>query len=653
MARQLYETAFDSKVRREVEDIDKLVQSPVLSEIGRRRHSSGPRSGSAPSSSSGSSSNTPTHQPYLTARESPRRGPCQALPQFFHTEKRKVTLVRDSPRSSPLLSRNTHTGSLQLSRPAKETEFELKIQEIKHGCNSQSLNTKTGEKESSFTKYIPEDFLGTSKISHSNRCLVSTNDVNQKEKISNKLLSGSKGQGFKQLNTESKKTKSFETVSGSLDRKNSKTTKNSSASKLHIPNGALLDNTYADRPAVCSSMIHEKKLIKNTNTFRDSPKHSSVSGHETNFSKSFNSNFEKGSSSLSSKEILNNSQLLKPHKQLHFQSDQDHSKDSSKLDTNLPEIDHPSTTNKNVSQSCQPLISKSQSSTSLKDRRYLWNESELQLKSKNLDPVNENKIADESNHFKQGISCKEDSKDENETKDESISVRPGGKEEESSRSEKVTAPNDKLITRPKRPGSLSIPSLSGMSIPIPVRTQHIQSPPTATTTTSSDKDNTANKASTSKDSGVPNRPTLNLSLNLNTANAPKRARQQLFFSFGCPVLSAVGETVDPNIPLERQGWYHGSINRIDAEKLLRNLKEGSYLVRNSKSSKGKFSLSLKSAKGFMHMKIVHSDEKFILGQFGRPFDNVPEMVHHYSVNKLPIKGAEHMSLLHPVIDQLL
>jgi hypothetical protein len=40
-------------------------------------------------------------------------------------------------------------------------------------------------------------------------------------------------------------------------------------------------------------------------------------------------------------------------------------------------------------------------------------------------------------------------------------------------------------------------------------------------------------------------------------------------------------------------WYHGAIGRIDAENLLRVHKEGSYLVRNSESSKQDFSLSLK------------------------------------------------------------
>lgn len=66
------------------------------------------------------------------------------------------------------------------------------------------------------------------------------------------------------------------------------------------------------------------------------------------------------------------------------------------------------------------------------------------------------------------------------------------------------------------------------------------------------------------------------------------------------------------------------------------------------------SLVRRSARGFMHMKIVHKPEgRYVLGQFSKPFESIPEMIHHYSLNKLPIKGAEHMSLLHPVIAQLL
>ena len=46
-------------------------------------------------------------------------------------------------------------------------------------------------------------------------------------------------------------------------------------------------------------------------------------------------------------------------------------------------------------------------------------------------------------------------------------------------------------------------------------------------------------------------------------------------------------------------------------------------------------------------------DQFILGQFSKPFHSVPDMIHHYTVNRLPIRGAEHMCLLRPICEQLL
>lgn len=56
----------------------------------------------------------------------------------------------------------------------------------------------------------------------------------------------------------------------------------------------------------------------------------------------------------------------------------------------------------------------------------------------------------------------------------------------------------------------------------------------------------------------------------------------------------------------------------------------------------------RSSQGFMHMKLMKTKEKYILGQNSPPFDSVPEVIHYYTTKKLPIKGAEHLSLLYPV-----
>ncbi|XP_029906319.1 src homology 2 domain containing transforming protein D, b isoform X1 [Myripristis murdjan] len=116
----------------------------------------------------------------------------------------------------------------------------------------------------------------------------------------------------------------------------------------------------------------------------------------------------------------------------------------------------------------------------------------------------------------------------------------------------------------------------------------------------------------------------------------------------------VGERVDPTLPLEKQVWYHGALSRSEAESLLTLCKECSYLVRNSQTSRCDYSLSLRSCQGFMHMKFTQcKDGKYVLGQNSPPFDTIPEVIHFYTTHKLPIRGAEHLSLLFPVLVQTL
>ncbi|XP_072313987.1 SH2 domain-containing adapter protein F-like [Eucyclogobius newberryi] len=116
----------------------------------------------------------------------------------------------------------------------------------------------------------------------------------------------------------------------------------------------------------------------------------------------------------------------------------------------------------------------------------------------------------------------------------------------------------------------------------------------------------------------------------------------------------LGERVDPFMPLERQVWYHGAISRAEAESFLTLCKESSYLVRNSQTCRTDYSLSIRSCKGFMHMKFSQSaDGRYVLGENSPPFSTVPEVIHYYTTHRLPIRGAEHMSLLYPVIVQTL
>merc|ERR1719237_937476 len=90
------------------------------------------------------------------------------------------------------------------------------------------------------------------------------------------------------------------------------------------------------------------------------------------------------------------------------------------------------------------------------------------------------------------------------------------------------------------------------------------------------------------------------------------------------------------------------------EPALRLHPPGSYLIRNCESARKDYSLSLKSSHGYMHMRIqLTPSGHYILGQFSRPFASIADMVNYYTVNRLPIKGAEHVSLKAPLCEQLL
>ncbi|NWT83478.1 SHE protein, partial [Lanius ludovicianus] len=110
-----------------------------------------------------------------------------------------------------------------------------------------------------------------------------------------------------------------------------------------------------------------------------------------------------------------------------------------------------------------------------------------------------------------------------------------------------------------------------------------------------------------------------------------------------------GERVDPALALEKQPWYHGAITRAEAESRLQTCREAGYLVRTSETGSGKYSIALKTSQGCVHIIVAQTkDNKYTLSQASGVFASIPEVVHYYSTEKLPFKGAEHMALLHPV-----
>ncbi|XP_006005126.1 tyrosine-protein kinase ABL2 isoform X2 [Latimeria chalumnae] len=88
--------------------------------------------------------------------------------------------------------------------------------------------------------------------------------------------------------------------------------------------------------------------------------------------------------------------------------------------------------------------------------------------------------------------------------------------------------------------------------------------------------------------------------------------------------------ITPVNSLEKHSWYHGPVSRSAAEYLLSSLINGSFLVRESESSPGQLSISLRYEGRVYHYRInTASDAKVYVTAESR-FNTLAELVHHHS-----------------------
>ena len=110
----------------------------------------------------------------------------------------------------------------------------------------------------------------------------------------------------------------------------------------------------------------------------------------------------------------------------------------------------------------------------------------------------------------------------------------------------------------------------------------------------------------------------------------------------CEAHSAVGNVgwvpsnyVTPVNSLEKHSWYHGPISRNAAEYLLSSGINGSFLVRESESSPGQRSISLRYEGRVYHYRIQQQMEDgvtFFYVTAESRFRTLAELVHHHSMH---------------------
>uniref|UniRef100_A0A6B2EE57 Tyrosine-protein kinase n=1 Tax=Phlebotomus kandelakii TaxID=1109342 RepID=A0A6B2EE57_9DIPT len=89
--------------------------------------------------------------------------------------------------------------------------------------------------------------------------------------------------------------------------------------------------------------------------------------------------------------------------------------------------------------------------------------------------------------------------------------------------------------------------------------------------------------------------------------------------------------VTPVNSLEKHSWYHGPISRNAAEYLLSSGINGSFLVRESESSPGQRSISLRYEGRVYHYRIQEDSDGKVYVTTEAKFNTLAELVHHHSV----------------------
>lgn len=92
---------------------------------------------------------------------------------------------------------------------------------------------------------------------------------------------------------------------------------------------------------------------------------------------------------------------------------------------------------------------------------------------------------------------------------------------------------------------------------------------------------------------------------------------------------------DGSHSMSNKPWYFGPVRRAEAENMLYQARNSEFIVRDSESTVGDLSVSMKAPDKIKHFKVSLRSGKYCIGQ--RKFDSVEDLIEHY--RKAPIYTA--------------
>lgn len=115
-------------------------------------------------------------------------------------------------------------------------------------------------------------------------------------------------------------------------------------------------------------------------------------------------------------------------------------------------------------------------------------------------------------------------------------------------------------------------------------------------------------------------------LNINNNNTSSSNNNTL--PDGESSLANLTRELEIKLKLDDKIWYHGVMSRQQCDHLLNAYADdGDFLIRNSETNAGDFSISLKAPIRNKHFRVHYVSDSFCIGQ--RKFDSLDDLVEHY------------------------
>lgn len=101
-------------------------------------------------------------------------------------------------------------------------------------------------------------------------------------------------------------------------------------------------------------------------------------------------------------------------------------------------------------------------------------------------------------------------------------------------------------------------------------------------------------------------------------------------------------------PLADKEWYYGKISRSQCEDILAKFaQDGDFLIRDSESTAGHFTVSLKAPGRNKHFRVKNTSGTLEIGQ--QKFTNLDDLIEHYKKHPIFKQEAEKLYLITPFV----